>query len=133
MDDRAKRVNEEVWLELTFDFVKSKGENLNKEVTHEAIFNDLLNQISGLADMRTGSGNSADVMAKTISAVRGVDAFSHVCRNSLEGLQAFNSALRSCASETARTNIRSSSFSGSQYGERDPKFFAVAFEELAET
>ena len=120
-------------MELTFDFVKSKWKHLNKEVTHEAIFNDLLNQVSELADMRTGSRNSADMMAKTISAVRGVDAFSHFFINPLEGLQAFNSALRSCASETARTTIRSSSFSGSQYSERDPKSFAVAVEELAET
>ena len=106
---------------------------MNKEVTHEAILNDLLQKISEPAYMRTGSGNSADILAETITAVRDVDAFSYVSRNPLEGLQALNSALRSCALEADRTTIRSSSFSRSQYGERDPKSFPAAVEELAST
>jgi len=120
LDDRAKRVNDEVWLELTFKFVKSKRIMLNKEVSHESVLNDLLNQVSELADMRTGSGSEADVMAKTISAVREVDAFSHVCRNPPKGLQALNSALRSCALEADRATIRRSNNSSGYIGDSVP-------------
>jgi len=102
LEDRAKRVNDEAGFELTFNFVKSKRIMLNTEVSHESDLNDLLNQISELADMRTGYGSDEDVMAETISEVREVDAFSHVCRNPPKGLQALKSALLSCALEEDR-------------------------------
>lgn len=45
---------------------KTMRASRNREVTHEACLSDLMTQISRLADIQTGSGHSADVMAKTI-------------------------------------------------------------------
>ncbi len=35
LDGQAERVNDEVWLELTFSFVRNKWMMLEKEVSHE--------------------------------------------------------------------------------------------------
>ncbi len=113
LDHRAKKVNDEVWLELMFNFVRKKRMMLNKEVSHESVLNDLLNQVYELDDMRTGSRSDEYIIAKALSAVREVDEYSYVCRNPPKGLQALNSALRSCALEADIAAIRRSShFSG---------------------
>lgn len=85
-------MNDEVSMELRFDFVKSKRSMKNLDVSHEAVLNDLMNQISELVDMRTGSGSDSEVMAKTISAVRDEEEFAHICRKPPKGLQALNSS-----------------------------------------
>lgn len=61
--------------------------------------------------MKTGSGNSTDVMAKTISAVCDVEVFSHVYRNPPRDYPELNSAQPSCALEADRASIRASSSS----------------------
>ncbi len=38
---------------------------LEKEISHDTIMNDLLNQVSELADMRTGFEREADMLEKT--------------------------------------------------------------------
>ncbi len=42
LDERAKRVNGEVWLELNFDFVKPKRSLHGNSVDHEGVLEDLL-------------------------------------------------------------------------------------------
>lgn len=50
--------------------------------------------------MHTGLGTSTDVMFKTISALKDVEVFSFVFRDSLGYFQKLNAALRSCDIET---------------------------------
>ncbi len=69
-DDKAKHVNDDVWLDFRFDFIKSKHLVNKRNVSDEAVLVDLPNQISELSDMRTGYSNSSDILTKTISAVR---------------------------------------------------------------
>lgn len=71
-------MNEKVWLELKFDFVKWKRTVHQKEVTCKSVLIYLLRQISELANVRTGSDNFSDVTVKIISKVREVKGFSHV-------------------------------------------------------
>lgn len=84
--------------------------------------------------MRTGSGHSADVMAKTISAVRDVTAFSHVCSNPPRVLQELNAALRSCALEADREAVRATSnptgYMANEAG--DANTFNTLVEDIAE-
>lgn len=106
LDDRDKMINDDVWMKLTFENIKLSRASRNLEVTHEKVLNDLTTQISELAGIRTGSGHSADVMAKTIAAVRGVDAFTFVFQNPPRQLHALNSALRSYALEADRAFLK---------------------------
>lgn len=78
LDPRAERVNDEVWEELSFEFVKKKGLFLKKSTIHEAVLEDVINQISELADMRTGPASDSIIYAKTLSSVRGTDAFKEI-------------------------------------------------------
>lgn len=43
LGERAKRVNDEVWLELSFEFVKSSRQIHGKDTTYEGVLNDFLN------------------------------------------------------------------------------------------
>lgn len=63
-------------------------------LTHKNVPKELITQTSEVADIRKGSGHSSDVTDKTIAAVRGVEAFSLVCRNRPVQVQAPHSALR---------------------------------------
>lgn len=92
-------MNDEVWSELTFEFVKSKRESNSLVVIHEALLNELNTEIADLAYIRTGSSTDTDIMTKTIAAVRDVEAFTHVCKNPPERLQDLKAALGSCAIE----------------------------------
>lgn len=83
LDDRAKRVNDDVYPGLSFALFKLKIVSRKDEVTHEKILNEIYSQISELADIRTVSGHSSDVMAKNFASVRGVKAFELVYRNPL--------------------------------------------------
>jgi len=103
---RARRVNDEVWHDLSFENVLSKRAAASLDTSHENVLNDLLGRIAMLADIRTGSSSETDVMAKTIAAVRDVEAFVHVCKNPPDAGQDLNSALRSCALEADRKSIR---------------------------
>eukprot|EP00171_Calliarthron_tuberculosum_P022600 IDg22600t1 len=114
LSNRAKRVNDEVWNELSFKFVKQKREFEKLPSTNEACLNDLLAQIGDLADMRTSPANDAVVTAKVIAAVRDIDTFSIVCQNPPDGLQDLYAVLRSCALESDRELIRKSSSSSFQ-------------------
>lgn len=80
-DDHVKRVNDVVWLVLTFDLIYLKRASRNEGVAYEKIVSELLTQILQLADIRTGSGYASDVSTKLIAAVRGVEAFELVYRN----------------------------------------------------
>eukprot|EP00171_Calliarthron_tuberculosum_P022068 IDg22068t1 len=102
LSNRAKRVNDEIWNELSFQFIKQKREFEKLPKTNEICLNDLLAQIGDLADMRTGPGDEAVITAKTIAAVRDIDTFSIVCQNPPEKLQDLNAILRSCALEADR-------------------------------
>lgn len=59
-----------------------------------------------LANMRPGSEDSAERMAKTVAAVRRVKMFSLVSRNLPQEVQELNSALRSCALEANRSMVK---------------------------
>lgn len=59
-------------------------------MTHEKVLNELFTHMHELADIRTGSGSSSDVMSKTIAAVWGVEAFLLVYRNHPKELQKLN-------------------------------------------
>lgn len=67
---RAKRVNDDVWDELSYQLVASKRKQEGKSATHEDILGDLLDQVADLADIRTGPGCDSIIMAKSIAAVR---------------------------------------------------------------
>ena len=66
------------------------------------MLNDLLTTITELSDVRTVSGSTNDIMAKTLAAIRDVDAFTQVFLNPLLNNQALNSALRSRVFEADR-------------------------------
>lgn len=71
----AKRVNDDVWLELSFDLIKVGRVSNSDEVTHKNILSELCTPLSELDDIRTGLGHSSVVIARTIVAIRGVEAF----------------------------------------------------------
>lgn len=98
------------------------------------MLNDLLIQILELADIITGYGHSADVMAKTISAVRDVKAFDHLCRNPPRGLQELNSALRSCALEADCEVIRATTNTSGYMagGDDEANTFATLADDISE-
>lgn len=88
LDDSAKRVNDDVWLELSLDLFKLKIASKNEKVNHKKVLNKIRRQISELANIRTGSEHSSNVMAKTIAAVSDVGAFKFLYRNPPRQLQA---------------------------------------------
>lgn len=81
LDNHAKRVNDDVWLELSFDLLKLKRAANNENIAHEKILNESYTQISELTNIGSGSDNLSDVMARTVTAVRGFEAFELVYRN----------------------------------------------------
>ena len=81
LGNRAKRVNDEIWEELSYEFVKKKLSSENAPITHEAVLGHLLAQITDLSDIRTGPGSDNIIMAKTIAAVRNENIYSVVCQN----------------------------------------------------
>lgn len=97
LDDRARMVNDDVWLELSLKLVKTMRASQNGDVTHEAVLNDLKTQTSKQEDIRTGSQHSADLMTKRIAAVRSIKDCMLVSRNPPKRLQALNYALQACA------------------------------------
>lgn len=117
LSNRAKRVNDEIWNELSFKFVKKKREFDKLPSTNEECLNDLLSQIGDLADMRTSPGNDSVVTAKVIAAVRDIETFTIVCQNPPDGLQDLHAVLRSCALEHDREFIRNSSANAFQVNE----------------
>lgn len=106
---RAKRVNDEVWNELSFDFVRKTRESKQMTITNEETLNDLFVQITNLSDMRTGPGSDIIVIGKIISSVRDIPIFSVVCQNPPEKTQDLMAVLRSCALEADRAAIRAGS------------------------
>lgn len=78
----------------------------NEKMTHGAVLNDLMTPMSSPADIRTGSGHSADVMARTIAVVK-IGTFSLVSRNSAKQPQETNCALRACALEADWAALKS--------------------------
>ena len=104
---RARRVNDEIWDNLSYDFMMKKYGTENKTIRHEAVLKDLLCQIADLADIRTGPGSDTIIMAKTIAAVRNIDVYSVVCQNPPAKVQELNSVLRSCALEADRAAVKS--------------------------
>lgn len=109
---RARRVNDEIWESLSYEFVKKTRHSRKETTTHEHILADLLEQIADLSDIRTGPGSDTIIMAKTISAVRDVDVYSTVCQNPPSILQDLNSTLRSCALEKDRQDIKNGTMTG---------------------
>lgn len=51
---RARRVNDEVWMQLSFDMIKAKRVSKSLGVSHESILIELLNETSELVDFRDG-------------------------------------------------------------------------------
>ncbi len=90
-----------------FEFMKSNRIYKKLDTSYENVFDDLLEKMAELADVRTVSGTPTDVMAKTLAAVRDIEAFRQVVLNPPFGLQALNSTLRSRALETDGDIIRS--------------------------
>lgn len=78
---RAKRVNDEIWDELMYNFVQQKRCSSGLSVEHGRVLSDLLEQISDFTDVRTVPGSDSFIIGKTISAVRNVDIFKVVCQN----------------------------------------------------
>lgn len=81
LDERAKRVEENVWLELTLELVKSRRASRNEAVICRKVRNDQCIQVSELAHIRRGSNHSSDVITKSTAVVRGREAFILVRRN----------------------------------------------------
>lgn len=108
LDDRAKLVNDDIWLEESYTLIKMKSSSKNEEVTYEIFLKELCSQISELDDIRTISRHSSYVLPNTIAAVRWTEAFQLVYGNPRRELQVPNSALRSCALEADRAAFRSS-------------------------
>ena len=106
---RARRVNDEIWDELTYQMVKNELMSDQKSTAHANVLGVLLDKIANLADIRTGPSSDTIVIAKTISAVRNVDIYSIVCQNPPIELQELNATLRSCALEADRAIIRNGS------------------------
>lgn len=106
LDDRAKRINDDVWLEISFPLFKLKIGSKNEEVKHEKVLNEFCSQILEHADIRTGSGYASDITAKMIAAVRGIKAFARSYRNCPRGLLVLNSAPRPCALKADRAALR---------------------------
>lgn len=80
-DDRAKRVNDEIWRDFNFKMVKKSRSSRGQDSCYEAVLSDLITQISVLSDNCTGSGNTAEIMAKTKASVKSLAAFSPVYRH----------------------------------------------------
>ena len=109
LDKRARRVNDAVWSELTFDFLRRKREADGQSTRYQAVLADLLTQISQLGEMRTGSRSDDDIASKTLEAVKGIKAFAGICANPPEEVQALHSALRSRALEVDHESIQKGS------------------------
>ena len=116
LGQRAKRVNDETWEELSYKFVRQKLEYEKKNANHESCLNFLITQITELADIRTGPGNNTTVFAKIISATRDEPTFKEICLNPPEDIQSLNAALRSRALEADRDMIRTASANKSKPG-----------------
>lgn len=95
LDDRAKRVNEGIWVEIKFDLVKSVRSFKDHNNCNESILNDLITQISDLSDIRTGSGYLIEVMANTIAVKRRLNALAPVYFNPPKDICELESFLRS--------------------------------------
>lgn len=91
---RVRRVNDKVWMDLSFDYLKSKRNSKGLDSSYEEVLNELITAISELSDLRTGSSMETDIIAKTIASVRDIEVFAHVCKNPPGGLQDLNSTLR---------------------------------------
>lgn len=94
-------------MELRFDLVKSVRCSRNKEVTYEAVLNNSVAQLSNLVDIRTSSRDSAEMIAKTVFVVRGMEVFPLVSRNPPQAIQEMNLALQSCALRADRSMLKS--------------------------
>lgn len=106
LNNRSKGANVYIWLEIFLDLINLKQASKIEEVTHEKMVSELRTQTLELADIKTGSGRSSDVMAKTIAAVCGVEAFKLLCQTSSKQLQALNCVVRACALEADRAAPR---------------------------
>ena len=107
LGQRARRVNDEIWSEISYEYVKKKSAAENKSSFHEAVLSELLTQITYLSDIRTGPGSDNIIMAKTIAAVCKILIFSVVYQNPPDNMQDLNAALRSCTMEADRVAIQS--------------------------
>lgn len=133
-DDRAKRVNDDILMESSYDLVKGSRASRNLEINHEQILNRLTTQISELIDIQTGSGHSGDVMARKIATVRRVEAFVMVCRNAPKEPQALLSARRACELEAYRAELeRMSEPTAFVTSDKDWSDFTEAGEDLFKT
>lgn len=86
-------------MDLFFDLPKLQRSSKNKDNRIKAVLNDLIPQISDVLDTWTGSGDSADVTAKTIANVREVEVFASVYRNPPKTLRELELSFRSCGVE----------------------------------
>lgn len=102
---RARRVSDEIWVSLSYEFVKKKRGAEKATITHEHILADLLEQIADLADSRTGPGSDTIIMAKAIAAVRDIGVYSTVCQDPPTNVIDLNSTLLSCTLETDRQDM----------------------------
>lgn len=102
LDNRAKRVSDDKWLELSFEMVEISRVSPSTEAAHEKVLNDLIAQIIEIANIRTSSGHSTEVMAKIIATLRGMRVFLLVCLARSGQLQSFSSSLHEFALEADR-------------------------------
>lgn len=112
---RAKRVNDEIWHELSFDFVKKQRASRQQSNTFIDVLNDLIDQIINLSDMRTSAGSDDVIIEKVLFSVRQESTFSVVCQNPPAELQPMIATLRSCALEADRRVISSKDSSDAFY------------------
>ena len=78
---RARRVKEEVWEALTFEFVKQSYAYKIESITNEAILNSLMEQVTELANIRMSPRTDEVVSGKIIAAVKKTDTFKVVYEN----------------------------------------------------
>lgn len=108
LNHRAKRVNDEVWDCLTYEFVRRQRSARGHSTEHEKTLSDLIERTTDLSDMRTGPGSDQVIMAKTLATVRGVSIYQTIYENPPEKITELNATLRSRALEAGRTAVRSS-------------------------
>lgn len=68
LEDRTKQINEDLWMDQTFDLIKLGMPSKNEDIFIGSLLNDFVTLISDFSAIPAGSGYSAEVLAKIISA-----------------------------------------------------------------
>lgn len=65
LNKRKKRINNDVWIELSFELSRLQYVVKNEDTSHKTILNDLCTKSFESSEIRTGSGSSLHIIAET--------------------------------------------------------------------